>query len=63
MRLLKKIKALGVGGKIVIWIEKWLTKRQQRVVINGQQSGWTDVTSGVPQGSVLVPLALVISLN
>jgi len=48
MRLLEKMKAHGIGGKIRIWIQKWLTGRQQRVVINGQQSAWTEVTSGVP---------------
>jgi len=31
MRLLEKMKAHGVGGKILNWIEKWLTGRQQRV--------------------------------
>jgi len=39
MRLLEKIKAHGIGGKILTWIEKWLTGRHQRVVINGLQSG------------------------
>jgi len=29
MRLVKKIKAHGVGGKILIWIEKWLTGRHK----------------------------------
>jgi len=35
----RKIQAHGMGGKLLIWIEKWLTGRQQRVVIKGQQSG------------------------
>jgi len=55
MRLLENIKAHGVESKIHIWIEKWCTRRQQRVVVNVHQSGWTDVTSGVLQGSVLDP--------
>ena len=37
--------------------------RKQRVVINGKSSKWSDVLSGIPQGSILGPLLFIIYIN
>ena len=60
-RLLLKLKFHGEG--IIKWIEKWLTDRRRRVVIEGEASNWKSVQSGVPQGSVFRPFLFKVSLN
>ena len=59
-RLLLKLKAHGIGNDVINWIEKLLTHRKQRVIVDGEISNWKSVLSGVPQGSVLSPILFLI---
>nr|XP_047122999.1 uncharacterized protein LOC124806284 [Hydra vulgaris] len=52
-RLLLKLRAHGIDGLVLKWIEsyKFLTNRRQRVVKGDIVSNWVEVFSGVPQDS------------
>ena len=52
-RLLVKLEAIGIRGKILNWIKDWISQRKQRVVVDGKSSDWVAVISSVIQGSVL----------
>ena len=59
-RLLQKQTGYGIRGRLLEWISGFLKGRKQRVCVRGKTSEWSDVRSGVPQGSVLGPLCFLV---
>jgi hypothetical protein len=62
-RLMSKVNALGIRGKVHRWLEDFLARRTQRVVVNGVASEEAPVISGIPQGSVVGPICFVMYIN
>ena len=54
---------MGVKGDLLALIESFLFERQQRVVLNGQESECLTIKAGVPHGSIIGQLFFYIYIN
>ena len=61
--MLYKISSMGVSEEFYNFRENYLCGRFQRVVLNGQTSSWKPVPTGVPKGSILGALLLLIYIS
>ena len=61
--LLYKLNYYGIKDNAFKLLKNYLTNRRQYVVYNSQNSETLDISTGVPQGSILGPLFFSICIN
>ena len=61
--LMSKVNNLQVPEFLKTWMHSFLCERQQRVKVGETTSKWTKVNAGVPQGTLLGPVAFLLHIN
>ena len=61
--LLSELKRYGIHETALQWINSYLSDREHFVSLNQSHSPLLNLNIGVPQGSILGPLLLLININ
>ena len=63
LKLINKLRKLGLDDQTVGWFESYLDNRTQCVIMNNNRLNILPITYGVPQGSILGPILFSIYIN
>ena len=63
LALTRKLSLFGITGQLQRWLTSYLYARNQRVTLQGTYSDWLEISSGVPQGSILGPLLFLAHID
>ena len=61
--VVRKLQQIGVVNTELNWFKNYLNNRTQVVKIENKSSQVSDISTGVPQGSILGPLLFVLVIN
>lgn len=61
--LLSKLEQSGIRGTTLDWFKSYLSNRKQRIKIESHYSDLSEISFGVPQGSVLGPSLFTLYIN
>ena len=61
--LLSKLQKYGVEDNELLWFTDYLSDRSQAVNVDGCIFSFSNINTGIPQGSVLDPLLFLIFIN
>ena len=61
--ILYKLNYYGIAGAELQLLTNYFQNRKQYVIFNNHESDLTEITTGVPQGSILGPLLFSIIIN